>query len=204
MDDESNKKASGFLGKLKMFLIIFLILATFTHGDRIAQKIRPLTTNHHNFIDIPLKFTTGGNTTTVGTVMTSTIDILSGPILSPRSPFVSGSDEKSRSTSLPLPTKGLMSYIPTSTYSISLPHATATPTITHSPSTFAVAIAYTKMFIVFFVFCILVPTLSFSITILPAVIQFIQLSKQREVNLIDFGFNKLLLTKISADYYSCG
>ena len=38
-----NKNAPGLLEKFKMFLILFFILTSFTHGSRISQRIRSLT-----------------------------------------------------------------------------------------------------------------------------------------------------------------
>jgi hypothetical protein len=61
------------------------------------------------------------------------------------------------------------------------------------------------MFILFFVFCILIPILSFIMTILPTVIQFVQLRKLRSTEVISFHFypHKLLLIKICAESYPC-
>jgi hypothetical protein len=244
------------LEKLKIFLIIFAILTTFTHGGRITQKIRssairddstfspnnasvtpyfrqPLdfvTTKASHFDNIPMTFTPG-NTLVPEIVEELAVNIpstsipsaiiqvkyneisrsrLSG-ILSPSillSHFFSGSNEKYVATSLPLPTKHVMPSIPTSAYSTGLSFVAGTPT-TSSPSKLAVALEYMKLFILFFVFCIMIPTLSFVMSILPTVIQFVQLLKsrsadQREVISIDFFSHKFLLISISVDSDTCG
>lgn len=224
MDDDSHKNAPGFLAKLKMFLIIFAILTTLTHGGRITWKMRSLfiydgfnfsynntsvtphfrqaselvTTNASHFDNVPVTITRGNTLApkivekpTVipsGSIPSAILQVKYNEIISSRPSRIlppsilwfhlsSGSNEKSDSTSFPLPTKDVMSYIPMSAHPIGLSFVAVkrgTPT-TSSPSKVALVLEYIKMFTLFFVFCILIPTLSFLVTILPTVIQLVQL-----------------------------
>ncbi|KAF8803814.1 hypothetical protein BYT27DRAFT_7259806 [Phlegmacium glaucopus] len=230
IDDDSHKKAPGFLAKLKMFLIIFAVLTTLTHGGRITQKIRSLaihdnftfsynntsvspyfrqalelvTSKAGHFDSIPATFTRGYTlapeivekfTIIPSSTPSAILQVKSNEIPSSGlsgifstsilwSHVSSGSNEKYDSTSIPLPTKDVMSYIPTSPHPIGLSFMAVkrgTPTIS-SPSKVALALEYIKMFTVFFVFCIFIPILSFIMTILPTVMQLVQLSKSKSID----------------------
>jgi preprotein translocase subunit SecG len=240
--DVFDKNASGFLEKLKTFLILFFILTAFTHGGHITQKIRSLTVRDDipfssdiptatlepyfyqasepvattvaaHFDDFPATFS-GGSILVSEIVETLSFNILysSAPSSTLPAPHIPPShlssvpDEKYDSISLlPLPT---ITSNPTSAYPIGLSLVVTTPSPTTSSSSkvaLGQAFEYFKFFILSF-FCILIPILSFLVTVLPAYSDYIQLSKamsadQREVISIHFLFHELLLIKISAESY---
>jgi hypothetical protein len=179
MGDHSNKSASGFLKKFKLFLVLFCILTTFTHGGRITRKIRSLAIRH-NFTfsfnnataaftpylqDTPVIFT-DGNTFVPEIMKALGVDIQgSSAVLQvkknqiPAPQLSSGFNVKSDSTSLPPSTKNIT--IPT--------------LMTRKPVTSLVlALEYLKAFTVLLgllgVF-ILIPTLSFVVMVFPAFLE---------------------------------
>ena len=142
--------------------------------------------------DFPASFS-GGNILVAEIVETLTFNILysSTPSSTLPSPSISpphlssGLDDKYNSiSSLPIPT---ITSDPTSAYPIGLSLvATITPTTTSSSkAALDQAFEYMKFFVLFF-FCIIIPILSFLMTVLPAHSDYIQLSRaisayQREV-----------------------
>jgi hypothetical protein len=174
------------------------------------------TTAAARFDDFPASFS-GGNILVAEVVETLTFNILysstpsstlpSPSISSPR--LSSGPDEKYDSISLlPIPT---MTSNPTSAYPIGLslvattlsPNTPSPTTTSSSKAALDKAFEYIKFFILF-LFCILIPILSFLMTVLPAYSDYIQLSRaisadQREVISIHFSSHELLLIKFSAE-----
>jgi hypothetical protein len=214
--DNSDKNAPGFLENFKLFLILFFILTSFTHGGLITQKIRslavrddlPFSSNNAtaalepyfyqaselvavHFDDFPATFT-GGNILVSEIVETLTFSS------TPSSTLPSGL------SLLPLPT---MTSNSTSAYPIGLSLVVTTPSPTTSSSSKAaldLAFEYIKLFILSFFFCILIPIMSFLMTVLPPYFDYVQLSKaisadQREVISIHFSSHELLLIKVSAE-----
>lgn len=164
------------------------------------------------FDDFPATFT-GGNILVSEIVETLTFNILysSTPSLALPAPSIlsshvsSGSNEEYDPISLPLfpaITSNLTSAYPNG---LSLVTTTPSPTTTSSSkAALDLAFEYVKIFILLFFFCILVPILSFLMTVLPAYIDYVQLSKaisadQREVISIHFLY-ELLLIKVSAEF----
>lgn len=171
-------------------------IATFEPYFHQASELAT-TTATAQFDDFPASFS-GGNILVAEIVETLTFNILYSstpsstlPSLSISPPQLSsGPDEKYDSISLlPYPT---ITSDPTSAYPLGSSVATISPTTTSSSRAAALvqAFEYIKIFILFF-FCILIPILSFLMTVLPAYSDYIQLSRaisadQREVISICF------------------
>ena len=160
--------------------------------------------------DFPASFS-GGNILISEIVETLTFDILYSSTSTstlpsqsiPPAHLSSDSDEKHDSISESLPPLPTMLSISTSAYPIGLSLVATTPSpITSSPTstgssktTLDQAFEYIN-FLILFLLCILIPILSFLMTVLPAYSDYVQLSKaisanQREVISIHFSSNEL-------------
>ena len=190
-----------------MFLILFVIFTTLTHGGQITRKIwsiRDKFTFSNNATatftpyhpEIPAVFTDGNtfvpeiavDIMTPSAIRQVKYTEISSSHISP------GPDERYDFISLPLSAKKVMTPIPASVYPNSLSLVAGGPTAT-SPSKLASdqALEYIKLFILSFLFFILVPILSFVLFVLPHLIEIVKVWKsisaaQREPEVISIHF----------------
>jgi hypothetical protein len=203
-----SKNAPRFLEKLKTFSILFIILTGFTHGGRITQQIRSLAIRNNpafssNNVTLTPDFGeilfTDGNAFVpqimdVDTIIPSAIRQVKYNEI----PTSHSSDFDEKYDSIPLPLANSLFLV------------TRTPTTSNGPLRVAPNLAheYIKVFILIFVFCTIIPILSFVLFVLPHVLQMVKvwkliLADQREVISIHFCHTNLLI-KVSPDSCTCG